>query len=249
MSEVNKVNILGVNIACVDMKKTLELITNNLEEIRGKYICVSNVHTTVMANENKEYKKVQNSSYLSIPDGKPLSIIGKKRGFEIDRVTGPDLMENLFNISEKKGYKHYFYGNTNKNLEKLIKVLNREYPKLNIVGYKSSVFRELTNDENKELLEEMNNSGADYIWIALGAPRQEIFMYKNIDKTNGLMIGVGGAFNVISGVSPRAPRWMQNCCLEWLFRLLDDPKRLWKRYLKTNTKFLYKHITGVKYDK
>lgn len=246
MSEVNKVSILGVNIACVNMQQTLYLITNNLEKIRGKYICVSNVHTTVMANENIEYMNIQNSSYLSLPDGKPLSIVGRRKGKKIDRVTGPDLMEELFKVSEEQGYRHYFYGNTDKNIKKLIDTLKRDYPKLNIVGYKPSVFRELTNNENKELLEEINSSKADYIWIALGAPRQEVFMYNNMNKVNGLMIGVGGAFNVISGVSPRAPKWMQDFSLEWLFRLLDDPKRLWKRYFITNSKFILKEILGIK---
>lgn len=246
MSEVNKVSILGVNIACVNMQQTLYLITNNLEKIRGKYICVSNVHTTIMANENIEYMNIQNSSYLSLPDGKPLSIVGRRKGKKIDRVTGPDLMEELFKVSEEQGYRHYFYGNTDKNIKKLIDTLKRDYPKLNIVGYKPSVFRELTNNENKELLEEINSSKADYIWIALGAPRQEVFMYNNMNKVNGLMIGVGGAFNVISGVSPRAPKWMQDFSLEWLFRLLDDPKRLWKRYFITNSKFILKEILGIK---
>ena len=228
------------------MQQTLYLITNNLEKIRGKYICVSNVHTTVMANENIEYMNIQNSSYLSLPDGKPLSIVGRRKGKKIDRVTGPDLMEELFKVSEEQGYRHYFYGNTDKNIKKLIDTLKRDYPKLNIVGYKPSVFRELTNNENKELLEEINSSKADYIWIALGAPRQEVFMYNNMNKVNGLMIGVGGAFNVISGVSPRAPKWMQDFSLEWLFRLLDDPKRLWKRYFITNSKFILKEILGIK---
>ncbi len=242
MSEVNKVNILGVNIACVNMKKTLELITNNLENIKGNYICVSNVHTTIMATENIEYMNIQNSSYLSLPDGKPLSIVGKIKGNEIDRVTGPDLMEEIFKVSEKHGYRHYFYGNTDENLKKLIDSLSIDYPKLKIVGYKPSVFRDLTDKENKELVEEINSSKADYIWIALGAPRQEVFMYNCMNKVNGLMIGVGGAFNVISGVSPRAPKWMQDLSLEWMFRLIDDPKRLWKRYFVTNSKFIVELI-------
>lgn len=242
MSEIKKVNILGVNIASVNMEKTIEVITKRLEDIRGKYICVSNVHTTVMANEDVNYMNIQNSSYLSLPDGKPLSIVGKRKGFDIDRVTGPDLMEELFKISEKEGYNHYFYGNTNENLTKLIDKLRKDYPKLNIVGYKPSVFRELTDNENKELIDDINNSRADYIWIALGAPRQEKLMYKNMNKVNGVMIGVGGAFNVIAGVSSRAPKWMQDCSLEWLFRLLDDPKRLWKRYFVTNSKFIVEVI-------
>lgn len=238
--KVNKISILGVNIAAVDMKKTLKLITENLDQIRGKYICVSNVHTTVMASEDDEYMKIQNSSFLSLPDGKPLSIIGKRKYAEMGRVTGCDLMKEIFLISEEKGYKHYFYGNTEKNLNKFISVIKRKYPRLNIVGYKPSAFRRLTEEENDKLIKSFNDTKADFGWIALGAPKQEIFMYKNRAKTNCVMIGVGGAFNVMAGISPRAPKWMQACSLEWLFRLFDDPKRLWKRYLVTNTKFIWK---------
>ena len=247
MQKVEYVNILGVNIAAVDIISAVEMLTKNLDDARGKYVCVSNVHTTIMATESIAYNNIQNQSYLSLPDGKPLSVIGKMRGYSnIDRVTGPELMEEIFKFAPESN--HYFYGNTAENLEILIHKLREKYPTLNIVGYKHSVFRELSQDENNSLLQEINNCKADYVWVGLGAPKQEEFMYKNREQTNAVMIGVGGAFNVISGVSPRAPKWMQNLSLEWLFRLIDDPKRLWRRYLNTNLKFIYFIIGGI-YEK
>ena len=240
MSSIERVNILGCNISCVDMNRVIEEINSDINKIRGNYICVSNVHTTITATEDSNYRRIQNQAYLTLPDGKPLSIIGKRRGYNIDRVTGPDLMEEIFKISEVKGYKHYFYGNTKENLDKFICKIKDDYPNLDIVGYQESVFRDLSDDENEKLMQQINESGTDFTWVALGAPRQEIFMDKNKNLTNSVMIGVGGAFNVIAGVSPRAPKWMQKCSLEWLFRLLDDPKRLWKRYFITNSKFIYK---------
>lgn len=239
MNNIEVVDILGVNIAAINMEETVNIINQNINQYKGKYICISNVHTTIMSTENETYRKIQNSSILSLPDGKPLSILGKKLGYKkIERVTGPELMEEIFHISEKNGYKHYFYGNTSENLDMLIDKLKNDYPQLNIVGFRPSIFRDLTVDENLDLINEVNNSGADFLWVGLGAPRQEIFMYENRELINSLMIGVGGAFNVLAGISPRAPKWMQNMCLEWLFRLIDDPKRLWKRYLITNTKFI-----------
>ena len=176
---------------------------------------------------------------MSLPDGKPLSLISKKRGFkEAERVTGPDLMEELFNISEKMGYKHYFYGSTQETLKTLKEKLNDKYPNMKIVGMHSPPFRKLTEDEDKEIIELINNSNPDFIWVGLGAPKQEIWMYEHKNKLTGLMIGVGAGFDYHADNISRAPKWMQNMSLEWLYRLIQDPKRLFYRYMNTNMKFI-----------
>ena len=233
-------NILGVNINVTNMQETVEYIENNIKDLKGNYICVSNVHTTVMSYEDEEYKKVQNSAIMALPDGKPLSIVSKKKGFkEAERVTGPDLMEEIFKVSEEFGYKHFFYGSTQETLDKLKERLLNKYPNLKIKGLYSPPFRELTEDEDNKIINDINNSNADFIWIGLGAPKQELWMYEHKNKVNGLMIGVGAGFDYHAEKIKRAPKVMQQLSLEWLYRLLQDPKRLFKRYIKTNLKFLY----------
>jgi len=236
---IERVKIIGVPISAVNMESCIENIFTDLEQIKGDYICVSNVHTTVMAHDNPEYMKVQSESYMSVPDGKPLSVVGRKTYPEMDRVTGPDLMRRIFEESKTKELRHFFYGNTQENLDELIKVLKYEYPWINICGFEPSVFRDMSENEEKELIDRINQTSPDFVWVALGAPRQEIFCHKMKGKINGVMVGVGGAFNVLAHIVPEAPQWLQNLSLEWLYRLIQEPKRLFKRYLVTNSKFIF----------
>lgn len=237
---VDRVRIIGVDITATNMDDCMTNIQENLGQARGKYICAANVHTTVMAHENVEYRNIQNQSYMTLPDGKPLSIVGKKRGFpSMGRVTGPEFMETVLSLSEQNGWTHYFYGNTDENIRILYNYLKKTYPKLNILGYEPSIFRPLSATEKDELIERINECKPDFVWIGLGAPRQEQFCAELSGRTNAVWVGVGGAFNVVAGIIPRAPQWMQKCCLEWLYRLLKEPRRLLKRYVVTNTKFIY----------
>lgn len=233
-------NILGVNIAVTNLNETVNYIQENLDDLKGNYICVSNVHTTVTAYEDEEYRKIQNGGALALPDGKPLSILSKKRGFEnAQRVTGPDLMGALFKESEKKGYKHYFYGSTEKNLELLEVKLKERYPKLNIVGMYSPPFKSEVSLEDNVILNEINTGDVDFLWIGLGAPKQEKWMFIHKGEVNAVMLGVGAGFDYYAERINRAPIWMQKCSLEWLYRLMQDPKRLLKRYVSTNSKFIF----------
>lgn len=242
-------NILGVNISVTNMNDTVKYIENNLESLKGNYICVSNVHTTVMSYEDKAYRNIQNSGVMALPDGGPLSVVSRKKGFkEAKRVTGPDLMEEIFKISEEKGYKHYFYGSTEETLDELKTKLIQKYPKLQIVGMFSPPFRKLTELEDVEITNKINETNANFIWVGLGAPKQEIWMFNHKNKVNGLMLGVGAGFDYHAEKIKRAPKWMQNNNLEWVYRLLQDPRRLYKRYLTTNFKFLrliYKYKVEV----
>ena len=236
---IPKCCILGVNIAAINMKWLLDFIVKNIKKLSGKYICVSNVHTTVMSYEDESYKNIQNSAILALPDGGPLSSVGRKRGFkEMQRTTGPDFMEEILKISVEKGYKHYFYGSTDETLNQMKEVLAKKYPGLNIVGMYSPPFRALTPEEDAEIINKINDSNPDFVWVGLGAPKQEIWMYNHQDKIKGLMIGVGAAFDFHAGNIKRAPKWMQNCNLEWFYRLMQQPKKLFSRYIKTNFKFI-----------
>lgn len=249
IKSLRRVDVIDIPITATNMNDFLEMLTEHFDEFRGNYICVSNAHTCVMAHDDPAYWTVQASSIASLPDGKPLSVIGRKVEPTMGRVTGPDLMREVFSISKEMGWKHFFYGNEQKNLDALQAALERDYPGMDIVGIEPSLFRPLSEQEKKELIGRIDDSGADFAWIALGAPRQEIFCYELRGRTNTVMVGVGGAFNVLAGVVPEAPRWMQNLSLEWLYRLIQEPKRLFKRYLVTNSKFIFYQVTKAKRKK
>lgn len=232
--------ILGTNINVTDMEKTVCYLEANLEELKGNYICVSNVHTTVMAHRDTEYRKIQNSGAMALPDGKPLSIVSKRRGYtDAQRVPGPDLMTRIFEESRDKNYRHYFFGSTEKTLSELKKRLKEKYPYLKIVGMYSPPFRKMTEEEDTAIISAINETSPDFVWVALGAPKQEMWMYQHRFKVNGLMLGVGAAFDFSAETVKRAPKWMQEICLEWFYRILQDPIRLVPRYVGTNIAFLW----------
>ena len=232
-------NILGVDIAAVDMVWLLDYLNDNIHALSGDYICVSNVHTTVTAYEDVEYRKVQNGGIMAIPDGGPLSSVGQKRGFKnMKRTTGPSLMGEIFKISVSKGYRHFFYS-TDETLEKLYSVLEKTYPGIQIAGMYSPPFRTMTAEEDEAIVERINETKPDFVWVGLGAPKQEKWMATHQGCVDGLMIGVGAGFDYHAGNIERAPEWMQKSNLEWVYRLLQDPKRLFGRYWHTNTKFIW----------
>lgn len=232
--------ILNTNINVTDMDTTITYLDKHLEELRGNYICVSNVHTTVMSYRDEEYRKVQNSGAMALPDGKPLSIVSRRRGYpDAQRVPGPDLMIRIFQESKEKGYRHYFYGSTENTLQALEEKLKETYPWLQIVGMYSPPFRTLTEEEDRDIIQKINDAAPDFIWVALGAPKQEKWMYQHQFQLNGIMLGVGAAFDFSAGTVKRAPKWMQECCLEWLYRIFQDPMRLLPRYFSTNFAFLW----------
>lgn len=246
-SKIPTCNILGVDIAAIDMEWLLDYLINNIHDLSGDYICVSNVHTTVTAYEDDEYRKVQNGGIMAIPDGGPLSSVGQKRGFKnMKRTTGPSLMGEIFKISAAKRYRHYFYGSTDETLEKLYAVLTETYPGIQIAGMYSHPFRPMTEEEDKEIVERINETKPDFVWVGLGAPKQEKWMAAHQGRVNGLMIGVGAGFDYYAGNIERAPEWMQKSNLEWVYRLLQDPRRLFGRYWHTNTKFIWNAVVKGK---
>lgn len=236
-------HIMGVDIAAINMSWLVDFTKKHIKELSGSYMCVSNVHTTVMSYDDASYCAVQNGAIMAIPDGGPLSSVGRKRGFsQMERTTGPDYLVKILNISKEHGYSHYFYGSTEETLEKLKKHLEENYPGLKVAGMYSPPFRPLSKEEDEQIIQRMNASQADFIWVGLGAPKQERWMAEHQGKIRGFMVGVGAAFDYMAGNIKRAPMWMQKVNLEWLYRLLQDPKRLFKRYFYTNIKFIWNAV-------
>lgn len=233
-------DIMGVKIAAINMEWLLEFTKQNITALSGDYMCVSNVHTTVTAYEDPEYCNIQKGGIMAIPDGGPLSSVGQRRGYkEMKRTTGPSYMGEILKISVEKGYRHYFYGSTEATLEKLNKVLLQDYPGLQIAGMYSPPFREMTEEEDKIVITRINETNPDFVWIGLGAPKQERWMASHQGKISGFMVGVGAGFDYFAGNIERAPKWMQKSNLEWLYRLFQDPRRLFSRYWHTNTRFIW----------
>ena len=233
-------SILGVDIAAIDMDWLLAFTKAHVKKLSGDYICVSNVHTTVTAWKDEAYRAVQNGGILAIPDGGPLSSTGRKRGFaKMRRVTGPDYMLKTIALGLPQGWRHYFYGSTPETLEKMEKALREEYPDIQIAGMYSPPFRALSAEEDGAIVEKINEAAPDFVWVGLGAPKQEIWMHDHQGRVQGLMVGVGAAFDYTAGNISRAPQWMQKHNLEWLYRLMQDPKRLFKRYFVTNTTYIF----------
>ena len=233
-------NIMGVDIAVTDMEKTIRTIEEKLEEWRGRYICVANVHTTVTAHRDKAYQAIQQRAAMALPDGGPLSQYSREQGYtEARRVTGPDLMQEILKISPQKKWRHYFYGATPETLKLLEQKIRQRYPGILIAGMYSPPFRTLTPREDAACVEQINAAHPDFVWVGLGAPKQELWMAAHEGEVHALMIGVGAAFDYEAGNIRRAPLWMQRRNLEWLYRLMQDPRRLFKRYFTTNLSYLW----------
>ena len=241
--KLSRVTVIDVPVSVVTMESAVQYVAENFNQLRGGYICAANAHTTVMAHEDLRYRKVQEESVLTLPDGKPLAVIGKhKSRMQMEKVTGTHFMQRIFTDPRFSEKKHYFYGTREEDLARMIPAVQREYPALHICGYEPSVFRELGDTEVDDLARRIEEAGADFVWVALGAPRQENLMYRMKGNTHAIMTGVGGAFHILAGTINDAPAWMQNAGLEWFYRLCKEPGRLFKRYLITNTKFIVYHL-------
>jgi N-acetylglucosaminyldiphosphoundecaprenol N-acetyl-beta-D-mannosaminyltransferase len=192
-------------------------------------------------HKNEKVLTSVNSADLVTPDGMPVVWLGRLMGYNnIRRVYGPDLMREICRISEIHQFKNYFYGSSLDVLTKLKAGLNRKYPDLIIGGIFSPPFRQLTVEEDDKIVEEINNCNPDIVWVGLGSPKQDLWMYEHRGKVNApVIIGVGAAFDFLAGTKPQAPRWMRNSGFEWFFRFITEPKRLWRRYLIDNSLFIY----------
>lgn len=231
--------IFGVRTAASDIEEAAAWVCERIERLKGQYITFANVHSIVTAHDSAAYRLAQNEAAAVFADGQPVAVYQRKKGYiRAKRVAGPDFMTEIFQISVKKGYRHYFYGGSKETLQKLTENLQKNYPDIQIAGAYSPPYEEKLRENYEDDIAKINAAGADFIWIGLGAPKQEYWMNAQKGKVNGLMLGVGAGFDFHAGVVRRAPLWMQKCGLEWFYRLLQEPKRLGKRYMTTNRKFI-----------
>ncbi|MEK4012833.1 WecB/TagA/CpsF family glycosyltransferase [Peribacillus sp. FSL M8-0224] len=233
--------ILNSKVTALRFEEIVKKIENWVDmDDKQKYVCVCNTHSLVTAAEDEKFNQVLDNAEICTPDGMPLVWALKAVGYkEQDRVDGPNLMLKLCEQAEIKGYKVYFYGGTEEVLDRLNKHLLHLYPNLQVVGTYSPPFRSLSDEEKKEINNRINASSADLVFTSLGCPKQELWMYENSKAINSILLGVGAAFNFIIGDIKRPPAIFQKIGLEWLFRLICEPKRLWKRYLYNNTRYIY----------
>lgn len=206
----------------------------------SRYVCHCNVHSISTAFRNDLYQRIINDADMATPDGMPIVWLLRKRGFPKQaRINGPDLMLRLCREAAQKGISVFFYGSTQHTLKKLEAHLKDRYPNLKIAGLYSPPFRPLTPEEDRKISMQINSSGAGFVFVGLGCPKQEMWMYRHRGKIRAVMLGVGAAFDFHAGTVNRAPKWMQEHGLEWFYRLTQEPRRMWWRYAKTNSIFAW----------
>ncbi|NOY62918.1 MAG: WecB/TagA/CpsF family glycosyltransferase [Gammaproteobacteria bacterium] len=206
----------------------------------GRYVCVSNVHMCMEAFDDSHFREIVNSADLTIPDGMPLTWAQKLLGHkEAKQVRGYDLTLALCQMAAKENIPVGFFGATPELLRTLGSALCDKYPGLNIAYSVSPPFRKITAEEDQQHTADINASGVKILFVGLGCPKQEWWMAEHREALHCTMLGVGAAFDFIAGNKKKAPLWLQKIGLEWLFRLATEPKRLWKRYLKHNPRFIY----------
>ena len=204
------------------------------------YVCAANVHTTMEATDAEDFREIINEADVVAPDGMPLVLMLRFLGIKSQqRVYGPTLMKYICEASAQDGISVGFYGGTPETLKALIYNLTDQIPNLKISYACSPPFRPLTFEEDEALVKEINSSGAQILFVGLGCPKQERWMFAHRNRVKAVMIGVGAGFDFFAGVKKQAPTWMMQIGLEWLFRLFTEPKRLWRRYLYNNPRFLF----------
>ncbi len=236
--------LFGIRYSVGNMGEACREVLRSVRDLKGRYICFSNVHTLVTAVENEKYRKILNRSAYTFPDGAPVAWKLRMDGnVTAERIAGPDFMDAMFDVTSDGSVSHFFYGSSPETLERLAGRIKARYPQIKIAGKYAPPFRKLSAKEDEDITALINGSDADIVWVGLGAPKQEVFMHSHRNKIKSLMIGVGAGFDFHAETAKRAPLWMQKLYLEWLYRLCTEPKRLAGRYFKTNTKFILYCLT------
>ena len=240
---MKRLDILGLKVSYISFRNAIEQVKNLGFNLVPSYVCFANSHMTIEAHNDKYFAKQVNNATLVLTDGMPVAIAcfllhNKKQ----ERIAGmefmPRLLSDINNMAAQQP-RIFFYGSTQKVLDAVTNTVRENYENIKIAGVISPPFRPLKEYELEEFIGAINNAHPHFVFVGIGCPKQEKWMAENFKKINAVLIGVGGAFLTASGLQKRAPQWMQNISLEWLYRLLQEPQRLFKRYFITNTLFIF----------
>lgn len=233
-------SILGVFVSAVQIPEAVARLEEWIaRRDKTRYVAVTGMHGVTEAQDDPTFKNVLNSADLVVPDGMPLVWIARLKGHRLKRrVYGPELMLSFFEQTKGRGYRHFFYGGAPGVAERLVQRVQQQFPEMNVAGVYCPPFRPLNREEDTEVVAQINSARADVLWVGLSTPKQELWMHAHREQLNvPVLIGVGAAFDINSGVKKQAPMWMREHGLEWLFRLLQEPRRLHRRYLGYGSKF------------
>jgi N-acetylglucosaminyldiphosphoundecaprenol N-acetyl-beta-D-mannosaminyltransferase len=231
--------ILAMNVNITSYADACSVIRDWAEQGASKYVCVANVASVMDSYDSPQYRRVMNEADLVTPDGIPLVWALRLLGCsDATRVYGPDLTPVMLETASSIGLPVAFYGGAPEVLNRLLEVVASRFPRLQVVYSWSPPFRPLTPEEDLRVVSDINESGARIVFVGLGSPKQDYWMAAHRGRIQAVMVGVGAAFDFLAGSKPQAPRWMMPLGLEWLFRLATEPRRLWKRYLKHNPRYV-----------
>ena len=236
-----RTDILGVQVSAIDIPRAVGTIERWINTNQREYVCVTGVHGVMESQKDKELREIHNRAGMVTPDGMPLVFLSRWYGHrDVQRVYGPDLMIELCRRSLETGWRHFFYGGAAGVADILVERLSERFEGLSVAGTYCPPFRPLSEEEEGDVKRIIDESRADIVWVGLSTPKQEQWMSAHVGRLEAsVLIGVGAAFDFHAGLKPQAPLWMQRSALEWLFRLLTEPRRLWRRYLYNNPRFLY----------
>lgn len=240
--QTERADILGVGVSAINMQQALDTIAGWIEQRAKAYVVVCPVYTVMLCQQDPTLRDIVNRAGMVTPDGIPLVVLCRWLSHKhTRRVYGPDLMQAASEMSAARGYRHFYYGGAPEVPRRVAETLEWRFPGLQVAGWLSPPFRDLTASEEDAVVETINAANPDVVWVALGSPRQDYWMAQFRERlTAPVLIGVGAAFDFMVGNVPQAPRWMRQTGLEWFFRLVTEPCRLWKRYLVYNPLFVMK---------
>jgi N-acetylglucosaminyldiphosphoundecaprenol N-acetyl-beta-D-mannosaminyltransferase len=231
--------ILGIRIDATSLEDATGRVLDWSIKVESRYVCAANVHMVMEAYDSRKFAEVVNGADLVTADGMPLVWALRMLGIrDAGRVYGPDLTLRILAAAARKGVPVGFYGGTPQVLNRLMAVVKERFPAIAVPFAWSPPFNPLAAEEDERVTEKINTSGARILFVGLGCPKQEEWMARHRGEVQGVMLGVGAAFDYIAGAKPQAPRWLMRIGFEWLFRMVTEPQRLWKRYLKHNPRFV-----------
>lgn len=231
-------DVLGVGISITTPAKAVQTLLQWSRDRQGRYVCIRDMHGIMLARRDKALARIHALADMVTPDGMPVALLGRLRGLPVERTCGPDLVLDVFEASAEAGIVHFLYGGGEGRAQELASEMRRRYPGVNIAGAETPPFRPLDEEELVALARRIDNSGAHIAWIGLSTPKQEYLMARLAPLTGATLIGVGAAFDMHTGHVARAPHWMRSLCLEGVYRLALEPRRLWRRYLVLGPQFL-----------